>query len=334
MALELAFVGAGGIARAHLANLSRMDDVHVRAVCDREPERAERAAEPWKAAAYTDSCLMLDEQPVDAAYICLPPGMHGSLELDLAERKIPFYVEKPQHLDLQVATEVEKVIRENSLVTSVGYQLRYSDIVQAAREYLSDRQVTLAQGFYLGGLPGAPWWRRKELSGGQVVEQSTHVYDMLRYLVGEVETVFALASTGAMTDVPDYDLEDASVAVLEFSNGAIGQVVTSCVLTDGGERQVGCRFDGRSFTVRLSLESLDIADRQGRRSRSEQPPEGGWMARADRAFIDAVRTGDPSAVLCPYADGLKTLAVTLAVERSLQSGEPVSPERLRLSAAR
>ena len=56
------------------------------------------------------------------------------------------------------------------------------------------------------------------------------------------------------------------------------------------------------------------------------------MARADRAFIDAVRTGDGSAILSSYSDSLKTLALTLAVNRSMETGEPVSPAELLLSA--
>ena len=332
MSLQVGFIGAGGIARAHLGNLRRMEDVTVRGVADVNDASAQQAAADWNAKAYTDCGAMLEAEQFDAVYVCLPPGMHGSLELGLAQDGIPFYVEKPLHLDLVVAAEVRKAIRERGLITSVGYQMRYSGAVRAAHEYLADRQLTLASGCFLTGLPGAPWWRVKALSGGQVVEQSTHTVDMLRYLAGEVETVYAFASNGALSDVPDCDIDDASVALLEFAGGAVGQVTSTCVLTDGGDRKVALRLDGRSFSIHLTADSLVIADEAGRREESYPEPEGGWMAHADRTFLDAVRSGDGGAILSDYGDSLQTLAVTLAVEQSLATAEPVSPSRLLLQS--
>ena len=333
MPLEVGFVGAGGIARAHLANLREIAEVALRAVSDVDTDRAEAAAAPWNAKPYADCMEMLETERLDAVYVCLPPAMHGSLEIELADLGLPFYVEKPLHLDLMVASQVDSMVREKDLITCVGYQLRYSDAVQAAREHLADRQLTLAQGFYLSGLPGAPWWRRKALSGGQAVEQSTHVYDLLRYLAGEVETVYAVASTGAMTDIEGYDVEDASVAVLEFSDGVVGQVTSSCVLTGGGEPNVGLRFDGRGYTLKLSGGSLEIAAEGERRTESFPEPPGGWLARADRAFIEAVRTRDASAIRSDYSDSLRTLALTLAVNKSFETCEPISPAELLMAAS-
>jgi predicted dehydrogenase len=333
MPLELGFIGAGGIARAHLANLQAVEGIAVRAVSDVNPTRAEEFAAQARAKAYTCCNDMLEAETFDALYICLPPGAHGGLEIEVAELGIPFYIEKPVHLDLMAAAEVSRIVAEKELITSAGYQLRYSDAVKSAAEFLSGREVALAQGFYVGGLPGASWWRRRDLSGGQVVEQSTHMFDLLRYLLGDAETVFARASSGAMADVEGYDVDDASVALLEFSSGAVGHVVSACVLTDGGEREVSMRLDGRSFTLRLRPDSLHVADGGESRAQEFSLPRGGWMGRADRAFINAVRTGDPSGICSSYASGVRTLALTLAVNRSIETGESVSPAELLLAAS-
>jgi predicted dehydrogenase len=333
MSLELGFIGAGGIARAHLANLRAIEGVVVRAVSDVNPAHAEEFAVQAGARPYTCCTDMLEAESFDAVYVCLPPGAHGGLEIEIAELGIPFYIEKPVHLDLVAAAEVSRIVAEKELVTSAGYQLRYSDAVKAAAEFIADREVALAQGFYVGGLPGAPWWRKRDLSGGQVVEQSTHVFDILRYLLGDAETVCARASAGAMGDVEGYDVDDASVALLEFSSGAVGHVVSSCVLTDGGEKEVSIRLDGRSFTVRLEPDTLRVSDGGESRTQEFSLPRGGWMGRADRAFIQAVRTGDASRICSSYASGVRTLALTLAVNRSIETGEPVSPAELLLSAS-
>jgi predicted dehydrogenase len=333
MTLRVGFVGAGGIARAHLANLAQMQDLEVRCISDIVLDRAREAAAPLGATAYDDCTKMVESEALDAVYVCLPPAAHGSLEIELADLGLPFYIEKPLHLDLMVAVQVESMVREKGLITSVGYQLRYSDAVRAARRYLTDRQLALAQGFYVVGMPGASWWRQKELSGGQVVEQSTHIFDLLRYLAGEVETVRAIASTGLMSDIQDYDVDDASVAILEFSNGTIGQLVSSCVLKDGGEPDVGLRFDGRDFTVKLTADSLEIADDEETESQSFPPPADGWLGHADRTFVEALRRGDGSAIRSDYSDSLRTLALTLAVNKSLETGEPASPTGLLMSAS-
>ena len=85
MALQLGFIGAGGVARAHLSNLERMDDVNVRAVADVDAQRAGEAGTPWGAKPYADCGNMLEAEHLDAVYICLPPSVHGSLELGLTD---------------------------------------------------------------------------------------------------------------------------------------------------------------------------------------------------------------------------------------------------------
>jgi predicted dehydrogenase len=333
MSMRVAFIGAGEAGRAHLATVSGIDDVHICAVADIDRDRAAALAAECGAKAYERCSEILESEKPDAVYVCVPPAMHGTIEIQLADAGVPFFVEKPINLDLSVASQVEQMVAEQDLTTSVGYQFRYSDAVQAARDFLSNRQPVLAQGFYVGSMPEKPWWRNKTLSGGQVVEQASHVFDLLRYLVGEVETVCAFATTGAMLDVPEYSVEDASVAALEFSGGSIAQVATSCVLNGGGKPRVGIRFDGRSFTVQLDPQALSISDSQGSRDEVFHATPELWSARADRAFIEAVRTGDRSGILCDYSDALHTLDLVLSVDRSLTERQPTSPSRLLMRAS-
>jgi len=331
MTVEVVFVGAGEAARNHLANMGKLN-VAVKAVADIDYDKARQLADELGATAYQDGIEMADAEKPHAAYVCIPPGEHGSLEIELADMGIPFFIEKPIHLDIDVAVQVSEMVREKDLVTAVGYQARYSEAVQAAREYLSNRQLTLVQGFCIGGLPQKPWWRRKSLSGGQVVI-SSHMFDLLRYLVGEVETVCAFGTTGAMVDVPDYTIEDATVAALEFSDGAIGQVASACVLKGGGEPRIGLRFDGRGYTLRLDPQRLTVSDSCDRREDIFHGSPADDTAKADEAFIRAVATGDRSGIFCDYEDAVRTLDLTLAVDESLMTRELTSPSRILLNAS-
>jgi hypothetical protein len=65
---------------------------------------------------------MLETQQLDAVYVCIPPFAHGEPELDLIRRGIPFFVEKPVSLGLDVAEEIAAAVSKAKLITGVGYR--------------------------------------------------------------------------------------------------------------------------------------------------------------------------------------------------------------------
>ena len=92
-----------------------------------------------------------------------------------------------------------------------------------------------ALGYWMGGMPGVPWWRVRAESGGQHVEQTTHIFDLCRYLVGsDVVAVHGFAGQGSMTDVPNYDVDDMSVVNLKFASGAVANITSACMLEGWG----------------------------------------------------------------------------------------------------
>ncbi len=333
MPLKVGCIGMGGIAAAHMPNVAERRDTAIVAVCDPDRERLEEAAEKWGASAYGDYREMLEVEDLDAVYVCVPPAAHRGIELELAERGVPFCVEKPVHLDLSAGARVARAVREKGLVSCVGYQVRYTPQVQAAAGFLSERHISLVEGWFVGGMPPVPWWRHKKLSGGQAVEQTTDIFDLARRLAGEIKQVCAFGSTGAMTDIKGYDVEDASVALLQFESGAAGHVCSACVLNDGGAPHVGLRFDGLDYTVELTYSSLKIHTSEGTDERDHAGVVGPAMAKLDNAFLSAVESGDPSAIQSSYEDGLRSLAVSLAVNESMASGgKPVSPAAMLKAA--
>jgi predicted dehydrogenase len=70
----------------------------------------------------------------------------------------------------------------------------------------------------------APWWRAKEKSGGQIVEQIIHLFDVMRYLVGEPVSVFSRQTNFFRRDVEGYTAEDVSATVFSFANGGLGVI--------------------------------------------------------------------------------------------------------------
>ena len=318
MAVRVAFIGAGGIANAHMRELSRLDDAKMVAFQDVDRARADKAASEYGGKAYADYRQMLDAERPDAVYICVPPNGHVGQEEELASRGTPFFVEKPIANTLAKAQQIEQAVAQAGLLTSVGYHWRYSSYTDLAMERLAGQTIGMVLGYWMGGMPGVFWWRRMDMSGGQLVEQTTHIVDVARYLCGDIVEVYAAMATRALNDVEDFTVTDVGTFTAKFANGAVGTISNTCLLK------------GFGYTVELHVVTPDLvveigpqfrAISAGREEIVRTPSNA--MSVEDAVFIEAVKTGDGSAIRSPYADAVKTLAVTLAANESAASGKPV-----------
>ena len=313
-ATRVGFIGAGAIAQVHLRAMATFDDVRVVAVASRSPESAGRLAESSGARAYPDYRSMFERAGLDAVFICVTPDGHGEPELAAVDRGIGLFVEKPLGLDEEVPERIAERIRGAGIVSCVGYQWRYLEVVDRARELLESHPPQMVTGSWLGDTPGVSWWTRKDRSGGQIVEQATHIFDLARYLAGEMEPIAASGRRVGRTAYPDSDILDVTQTSLRFASGAIGSIETTCLL-DGPH---GVGLETVSDGLGLTLEVLDhrLVVRLGSETTIYQPPStfDTPYEIQDRAFIDAVQ-GKSNRIRSPYGDALLTHRVTLAASR-------------------
>lgn len=326
--IKIGFIGVGGVAQPHLNTLNEMEGVRVGAVCDAFEDRAKEVGAKFSASVYTDYRRMLEQESLDGIYVCLIPGVHGQTELDIAKAGIPFYIEKPVHLELDACQRVLDQLEKSPVINSVGYHWRYGRGSQAVKKFLAGRRVSVVQGYWDGNFVKAPWWKQEKLSGGQLVEQATHIVDLARYMAGEVKSVYSSATTGAMSDIEDYDITDASITNLHFDSGAVGFIATSCIGGVEGDNKVDLKLKGREWNAFTnsdtgSWNSKDTGkgEEKGGQAWSEQ------LGNGDRAFITAIRNGDQSGIIADYRSGTQTLALTLAATQSMKSGEVVTVRR-------
>jgi len=315
--MKIAFIGTGGIARSHAQGLAKRSDVTFVGACDVDLARSTAFALEYGGEAFTDPAEMLDRTKPDAAWVCLPPFAHGEAELSLLDRRIPFLVEKPISNDLATAHKILDGVERTGTLTSVGYMTRYRRGVQRVREILQGDPPVLAHGAWIGGAPGVYWWRVKALSGGQIVEQTTHIFDLARYLLGEVETVYAAGYQGLMTDVPDYSTEDASSVTLKFASGTVAVINSTDVLPTGAGK-VGMDLMGRDFRLVHDNRTLTV---YGKGERTTYDAQMDPYLLEDQTFVAAVASGDASALRSTYSDAVKTHLVTMAANRSLETGQ-------------
>lgn len=317
--VRVAFIGTGGIAGNYLRTLAAEHAAAratVVASCDLVAERAAEAARPFGARVHTDWRRCLEAERYDAVFVCVPPFAHAGQEELALERGAHVFVAKPVALDLDYARRVLAAARRGGLLASSGYMWRYSDLDAQVRALLAGRPLGLVLGTYIHGLPGTPWWRVKAQSGGQMVEQTTHIFDLARAFAGEIEAVACLGARALLGDVPGLDVEDASVCNLRFASGAVGNIASCCAAERGGRADL--ELVARDCLIRYRCGHgfhawVDGREQQGREA---VDPFGELV----RSFLQAVRGGDGAGLRSPYADAAQTLAVTLAAERSLARG--------------
>lgn len=317
--IKVGFIGTGNISRRHFGALAKLkDQAEVVAVCDLIEDRAAAAAEPVGAHAYTSPHEMFAREQLDAVYICVPPDAHVDQELICAEKGIHFFVEKPLPLDIGKAEQIATAARRAGIVAAVGYHWRHFSQTRYLRQQLEGQRVGMALGYFLNALPGGAWWRVKSRSGGQVVEQAIHVFDTARYLLGEVEQVYASYSLQALHDAPGFDQEDVYTVNLRFASGVVGNFQATCLLHR--RWYVGLDVLCRERAYRLREKDLEIDDADGIRTVALENDPG---LDENAGFLRAVAGGDRAGVLSDYDDALETQRLVLAANRSAESGQPI-----------
>jgi len=318
--IKVGCVGCGGIMGEHYKWLAAIDDVKIVGHCDADKKQAEAAAAQYGGQAFTDHEAMYDKTKPHAVYICVPPFAHCGMEEAAAARGIHLFIEKPIAIDRAAAKRIAAAIRQTKILCSVAYCYRYCDTVALARKFLKGKPISLVHGTWNGGMPGVWWWRRMDKSGGQIVEQTTHMFDLMRYLCGDVAEVYATAATGCMTKVEDFDVHDSSVVAMRLKNGASASITSCCVCNNGGG--VALEIITPEATLAMNGSALVVKEAG---VTTQYEPKVNMYQEENSAFIEAVRTGRRNRIKSTYPDGLKSFLVTCAANESIASGMPVKP---------
>ena len=343
MTVKIGFIGAGGNARWHMDMLEKVPDAKVVAVADIAFDKAKEAAKTHGATPYASHKEMLGAESLDCCYISIPPYQHGEPEIDVIGKGLPFFVEKPLGLNLALVEDIAERIRKSGVGTCVGYQIRYLDIMERAREMLGGAFINAVQGHYVCGAIGG-WYTRLALSGGQITEQATHMLDLMRFLLGDIEWVAASKRQGAVVSdetldatalgagsdssqaaglaLHEYNIWDATTLLLQFRSGVPATFICSC--------QVNYLFEvlldvfATDFRLKIDYDKMEIIRKVGGETKAELV-KADTSPKIDATFVEAVRTGDFSKVRSDYADGVESLKVSLAAVTAAQTGAIVHP---------
>lgn len=244
--LGFAQIGCGRVSRNHLDTLARPDFPGMLvAVCDVVAAKAEeKSARYGGVPAYSSYAEMLSKHPeIDVVDIATPTGLHARHAIDALEAGRHVVVEKPMALRVEDATAMIRAARKARRRLFVVQQNRFNVAIQAARKALEEGRF----GTLVMGTVRVRWKRDQSyyeqddwhgtwaLDGGVMAQQASHHLDLLRWFLGDVESVRCDAATRLL----DIEVEDTAAATLRFTSGAIGIFeATVCARPDDMEASI------------------------------------------------------------------------------------------------
>lgn len=328
--IEIGIIGAGYIAGVHAAVLARDERVRLTNVYDVDGARAEQLARSTGARVATGADELIAAS--DAVYITTPNTQHTSLAVAAARAGKHVFCEKPMATTLDDAQMVLDAARDgesgrsrsgDARVFQVGHNRRFAPIYQKLKELISAeglRPHSAHLKMNRGELINPAWVADPLVTGGFLYETTIHMFDMMRFLFGEVAELYAI---GSRHEYPEWD--DFSV-VIRFING---MHATLCSSADASWlfpfERVEVFAHHATFTTRemesithsTGLEGHHVTHSMQQLSREEK-----WgYVQEDRAFVDSIVAGEEASVTA--LDGYKSVELVDACYRSVRSGEHV-----------
>lgn len=222
--IKVVILGAGTMGRVHAAGYSKITNVKISGIFDKNIELGTTLAKNYNTAFYTDFEEMLEKEKPDIVDICLPTVFHKEYTLKVAKRKINVICEKPIARTLEDAKEMIKVCEENKIKFMIAHVLRFFPEYIKAKEILDAGEIgnpaiaRTSRGAHFPRGVG-DWYKNIQDSGGVILDMIIHDFDYLRWCFGEVERVYAKSLT-----FRNYEYIDYALVTLRFKNGVIAHV--------------------------------------------------------------------------------------------------------------
>ncbi|MBF0239906.1 MAG: Gfo/Idh/MocA family oxidoreductase [SAR324 cluster bacterium] len=350
--LNFALIGCGRIAVKHAEILGgqKIKGARLTAVCDIQEDRAKHYSVKYGAPWFTDIRAMMEQMAgsIDVVNILTESGNHASHTRIVAEYEKHIIVEKPMALTLEDADEMIRACDAAGVKLFVVKQNRYNLPVQKLREALEQKRF----GKLVMGTVRVRWCRDQTyydqdkwrgtwgMDGGVFCNQASHHIDLLEWMLGEPESVFAKSRTALV----NIETEDTGVAVIKFRNGALG-VVEATTATRPKDLEGSLSILGEKGTVEISGFAVnemkvwnfcnELPDDQEIVAKYCQNPPNiygfGHQAYLEHV-VDAISNDKPA--LVDGLEGRKSLELISAIYESIETGKEVflrfKPEKCRL----
>lgn len=254
--LRFALVGCGRIAKRHseLLGMNQIKGAQLVAACDIDLPKAKAIGNQFDIPYFVDMHEMLDQIPCDVVVILTESGNHAKQAVELAKHGKHIVVEKPMALTLEDADAMIQACDLAAVKLFVVKQNRFNVPVIKLREALEQKRF----GKLILGTVRVRWCRPQEYydqapwrgtwaqDGGVLTNQASHHVDLLEWMMGEVESVFAKGTTA----LAKIEAEDTAVVTLKFRNGALG-IIEATTATRPKDLEGSISILGEGGTVEI-----------------------------------------------------------------------------------
>jgi len=345
--IRLALIGAGVMGRHHLSVARSLADFAVVGVADPTPATQARLASEG-VATFADHRAMLDAVKPDAAIVATPNAHHVPAALDCIERGVAVLVEKPVADTIEAAKRLIAAQEASGVPVLVGHHRRHNPLLIAAQRHIAAGgigDIVAAVGMWLRRKPDeyfADRWKRDAAAGGGVLLiNAIHDFDCLRMLCGDIDSIQAMVSGKARGN----PVEDTAAVSIRFASGALGTFTISDATVAPWCWEMTSQEDPRfaylpenSYLICGATGSLAVPTLE----HISNTPNGGRDATFIRRRLHHVAADSMTGQMKHFAavarreaaprvgvaDAARSLAATLAVRMSAESGRAVTVEAL------
>jgi myo-inositol 2-dehydrogenase/D-chiro-inositol 1-dehydrogenase len=317
--IKVGIIGAGYIGGVHASVLARDERVVISAVHDIDSERADRLAKTVGAVTAPDAVQLLNG--VEAVYITTPNTRHTELALAAIEAGKHVFCEKPMATTVTDARAIRTRASASPRVFQVGHNRRFAPIYAKLKQMLvSARPHSVHAKMNRGELINPSWVAEPEITGGFLFETTIHMFDLLRFLFGEVKQMDAAGSSHEYPEVDDFSV------LLSFESGIHATLASSADaswLFPFERVEVFCHH---ATIATREMESITVSEgldgKHTTMSMQQLSKEEKWgYVQEDRAFVDAMVEGSQPAVTA--MDGFRSVELVDACYRAVRSGRRV-----------
>lgn len=329
-----AVVGCGRVAPRHFDSIAEVDRAELVAVCDIDPTALARATNALDVPGYRSIESMLVETSPDVCVLATPSGLHPEQTLIAADHGSHVLTEKPMAIRWRDAQRMIEGCERAGVRLFVVKQHRFNPAVQQLRRAIEAGQFGRIYDVHLSLLwqrdqayyDLAKWRGTWELDGGALMNQAIHYVDLVRWLVGPVESVHAFTSTMARR----IEVEDTAAVSLRFRSGALGTMNvtmlahahnyegTLTILGERGTARLGGIACNRIDHWQFAEDLVELEDA----SHEAASVYGVGHPVLYRDVVEALNTPGGRA-LVEGREGMKALEIVVAAYQSAQEGKRI-----------
>ena len=335
---HLGIIGGGSISETHARAARAIDGVEIAAFYGDNYEKTAQLSQRYGGAIYRDFESFLNHRPMELVIIGSPSALHAEQGIAAARRGLHVLTEKPIDVTTVQADALINECERAQVKLGVCFQDRVAPDIARLKQLIDAGRIgapILCSGYVKWYRPpdyyaDSRWRGTRALDGGgALMNQGVHTIDLLLWLMGNVERVYAKT----LTALHEIEVEDTVVATLEFRNGAVGTIEAGTSIYPGYKRRI--EVTGSEGTIvmehdRIVAADLRISDPtlvsqgEGNTNASASSPivsDPSGHSRLIEDFLRAIQTGRPP--ICDGREGRRSVELIEAIYESSRKGLPV-----------